>query len=177
MLLLSGAMSATHDPDGPSGRGSTTSTPIWVPCAVSSLGSTKCPRDAASSRAVATPESRTRRRVAAVGIPVSPHCTQVSFHPARVISATLARLFQDGGHQVVATLRDAEELLATVARERPNLTVVDVRMPPTFTDEGARVARAIKEQHPGMGVLVLSQHIETAHAVNLVALGGFGYLL
>ncbi len=115
--------------------------------------------------------------MAAVGIPVSPHCTQVSFHPARVISATLVRLFQDGGHQVVATLRDAEELLATVARERPNLTVVDVRMPPTFTDEGARVAHAIKEQHPGMGVLVLSQHIETAHAVNLVALGGFGYLL
>lgn len=89
----------------------------------------------------------------------------------------LARLFQDGGHQVVATLRDAEELLATVAREQPDLTVVDIRMPPTFTDEGARAARTIKEQHPGVGVLVLSQHIETAHAVNLVALGGFGYLL
>ncbi|MDQ3631870.1 MAG: response regulator transcription factor [Actinomycetota bacterium] len=89
----------------------------------------------------------------------------------------LARLFQDGGHQVVAALRDAQELLATVAREQPDLTVVDIRMPPTFTDEGARAARAIKEQHPGVGVLVLSQHIETAHAVNLVALGGFGYLL
>lgn len=89
----------------------------------------------------------------------------------------LARLFQDGGHHVVATLRDADHLLATAAREQPDLAVVDIRMPPTFTDEGARAARAIKEQHPSVGVLVLSQHIETAHAVDLVTLGGFGYLL
>jgi len=89
----------------------------------------------------------------------------------------LARLFGDGGHEVVATLRDADQLLATVAREQPDLAVVDVRMPPTFTDEGARAARAIKAQQPHVGVLVLSQHIETTHAVNLVALGGFGYLL
>lgn len=89
----------------------------------------------------------------------------------------LARLFQDGGHHVVATLRDADHLLATAAREQPDLAVVDIRMPPTFTDEGARAARAIKEQHPSVGVLVLSQHIETAHAVDLVSLGGFGYLL
>ncbi len=89
----------------------------------------------------------------------------------------LARLFRDGGHHVVATLGDAELLLATVARERPDLAVVDIRMPPTFTDEGARAARMIKEQHPGVGVLVLSQHIETTHAVSLVAHGGFGYLL
>ena len=89
----------------------------------------------------------------------------------------LARLFRDGGHHVVATLRDADQLLATIAQEQPDLAVVDIRMPPTFTDEGARAARAIKQQHPGVGVLLLSQHIETAHAVNLVALGGFGYLL
>jgi DNA-binding NarL/FixJ family response regulator len=89
----------------------------------------------------------------------------------------LARLFQDGGHQVVAALGDADQLVATVAREHPDLAVVDVRMPPTFTDEGARAARAIKERHPHVGVLVLSQHIETTHAVNLVAHGGFGYLL
>ncbi|HEV2809350.1 MAG TPA: response regulator transcription factor [Acidimicrobiales bacterium] len=89
----------------------------------------------------------------------------------------LARLFRDGGHHVVATLGDAERLLATIAQEQPELAVVDIRMPPTFTDEGARAARAIKQQHPGVGVLLLSQHIETAHAVNLVALGGFGYLL
>jgi DNA-binding NarL/FixJ family response regulator len=50
-------------------------------------------------------------------------------------------------------------------------------MPPTFTDEGARAARELKERHPRLGVLLLSQHIETVHAVSLVALGGFGYLL
>jgi DNA-binding NarL/FixJ family response regulator len=89
----------------------------------------------------------------------------------------LARLFRDGGHHVVATLGDADQLLATIAQEQPDLAVVDIRMPPTFTDEGARAGRAIKQQHPGVAVLLLSQHIETAHAVNLVALGGFGYLL
>jgi DNA-binding NarL/FixJ family response regulator len=89
----------------------------------------------------------------------------------------LARLFRDGGHHVVAALRDADQLLATITHEQPDLAVIDIRMPPTFTDEGARAARAIKQQHPGVGVLLLSQHIETAHAVNLVALGGFGYLL
>ena len=89
----------------------------------------------------------------------------------------LARLFQDGGHDVIATFGDADHLLTAIERERPDLAVVDVRMPPTFTDEGARAARHIKEKHPHVGVLVLSQHIETTHAVNLVALGGFGYLL
>jgi DNA-binding NarL/FixJ family response regulator len=89
----------------------------------------------------------------------------------------LARLFRDGGHEVVATLGDADQLLASVDRERPDLAVVDIRMPPTFTDEGARAARVIKEGRPEVGVLVLSQHIETTHAVTLVAHGGFGYLL
>ena len=89
----------------------------------------------------------------------------------------LARLFEDGGHEVVASLADAEHLLPTVAGHRPDLVVLDVRMPPSFTDEGARAAKQIKEQHPELGVLVLSQHIETAHAVELVSQGGFGYLL
>ena len=64
-----------------------------------------------------------------------------------------------------------------MATELPDLVVVDIRMPPTYTDEGARAAREIKATHPDVGVLVLSQHIETTHAVELVALGGFGYLL
>jgi DNA-binding NarL/FixJ family response regulator len=89
----------------------------------------------------------------------------------------LARLFRDGGHKVIATLSDASQLVETIERERPDLAVVDIRIPPTYTDEGARAARAIKEQHPHVGVLVLSQHIETTHAVNLVAHAGFGYLL
>jgi len=89
----------------------------------------------------------------------------------------LARLFEDGGHEVVASLPDAEHVLATIAGHRPDLVVLDVRMPPSFTDEGARAAKQIKEQRPELGVLVLSQHVETAHAVELVSQGGFGYLL
>ena len=68
-------------------------------------------------------------------------------------------------------------MLGAVAAHAPDLVVIDVRMPPTFTDEGARAARELKDAHPDVGVLVLSQHIETVHAVSLVALGGFGYLL
>ena len=89
----------------------------------------------------------------------------------------LARLFEDGGHRVVASLGSAEHLPATVAEHDPDLLVVDIRMPPTFTDEGARAASELKRAHPALGVLVLSQHVETAHAIELVSLGGFGYLL
>lgn len=89
----------------------------------------------------------------------------------------LARLFEDGGHEVVASFGDADRLLPAVAGHRPDLVVVDVRMPPSFSDEGARAARRIKAEHPEVGVLVLSQHVETSHAVTLVPLGGFGYLL
>jgi DNA-binding NarL/FixJ family response regulator len=89
----------------------------------------------------------------------------------------MGRLFTDGGHEVAASRGDARDLVATVAGHRPDLVVVDMRMPPTFTDEGARAAYEIKRSHPEVGVLVLSQHIETSHAVDLVALGGFGYLL
>ncbi len=89
----------------------------------------------------------------------------------------LARLFEDGGHEVVASFGDADRLLPAVAGHRPDLVVVDVRMPPSFSDEGARAARRIKAEHPEVGVLVLSQHVETTHALTLVPLGGFGYLL
>ncbi len=89
----------------------------------------------------------------------------------------LGRLFEDRGHQVVASLGDARGLLPAIAEHDPDLVVLDIRMPPTFTDEGAQAAKEIKETHPGLGVLVLSQHIETTHAVELVTLGGFGYLL
>jgi DNA-binding NarL/FixJ family response regulator len=94
-----------------------------------------------------------------------------------LLRAGLARLFEDAGHEVVASLGDADHLLAAVTGHRPDLLVVDVRMPPSFTDEGARAAKEVKERHPEVGVLVLSQHVETTHAVSLVTLGGFGYLL
>jgi DNA-binding NarL/FixJ family response regulator len=89
----------------------------------------------------------------------------------------LARLFGDAGHEVVVSVGDAKHLLAAISGHRPDLVVLDVRMPPTHTDEGAVAAKRIKEEHPEIGVLVLSQHIETTHAVSLVSLGGFGYLL
>jgi len=89
----------------------------------------------------------------------------------------LARLFADGGHEVVASRGDARDLTATVAGHHPDLAVLDIRMPPTFTDEGARAASTIKQANPEIGVLLLSQHIETTHVVDLVGLSGFGYLL
>jgi DNA-binding NarL/FixJ family response regulator len=89
----------------------------------------------------------------------------------------LARLFVDGGHDVVSSLGDAATVTDVVAKEQPDLVVLDIRMPPTYTDEGARAAREIKDRHPAVGVLVLSQHIETTHAVELVGHPGFGYLL
>jgi DNA-binding NarL/FixJ family response regulator len=89
----------------------------------------------------------------------------------------LVRLFEDGGHDVRASLGSAQGLSAAIVEHEPDLVVLDIRMPPTFTDEGARAAREIKRAHPELGVLVLSQHVETTHAVELVALGGFGYLL
>ena len=89
----------------------------------------------------------------------------------------LVRFFADAGHDVVASVGDADRLLEEVSAHDPDLVVVDVRMPPTFTDEGASAARKIKHAHPETGVLVLSQHVEVAHALGLVSLGGFGYLL
>lgn len=89
----------------------------------------------------------------------------------------LRRLFQDAGHEVVAAVDDADRLRAAVSEHEPDLAVVDVRMPPSHTDEGIRAARWIRGAHPDVGVFVLSQHIETTGAVGLVSQGGFGYFL
>jgi DNA-binding NarL/FixJ family response regulator len=89
----------------------------------------------------------------------------------------LARLFADGGHEVVSKLGDSATVGELVDDQTPDLVVLDIRMPPSYTDEGARAAREIKDRHPEVGVLVLSQHIETTHAVELVGRPGFGYLL
>ena len=89
----------------------------------------------------------------------------------------LERLFEDSGHTVVAAVGDADRLRGAVSEHEPDLAVVDVRMPPTHTDEGIRAARWIRDAHPDVGVLVLSQHVEAAGAVGLVSQGGFGYLL
>ncbi|MGZ4410433.1 MAG: response regulator transcription factor [Gaiellaceae bacterium] len=89
----------------------------------------------------------------------------------------LRRLFEDAGHDVVGAVDDANRLRAAVSEHEPDLAIVDVRMPPSFTDEGIRAAQWIRDAHPGIGVLVLSQHVESTGAVGLVSQGGFGYLL
>ena len=90
----------------------------------------------------------------------------------------LAGLLEDAGHEVVARVGDAETLLAVVAEHDPDLAIVDVRMPPTYDDEGMRAAVEIRQAHPRTAVLVLSQHVEGRYAVELVSAdGGFGYLL
>lgn len=90
----------------------------------------------------------------------------------------LAGLLEDAGHSVLARVGDSESLLAVVAEHEPELAIVDVRMPPTYEDEGMRAAVEIRRDHSPTAVLVLSQHVESRFAVELVtADGGFGYLL
>lgn len=89
----------------------------------------------------------------------------------------LARLLADAGHDVVATADDAPGLVAAVELHAPELAVVDVRMPPDRTDDGARAAKDLRARMPELGIVLLSQHIESRHSVELVAGGRFGYLL
>jgi DNA-binding NarL/FixJ family response regulator len=91
----------------------------------------------------------------------------------------VARLLGEAGFEVVGQAGDAEELLRKVGAHEPDVVVVDVKMPPTHTDEGLRAAREIRSRFPGMGVLVLSQYIEDAYAIDLLrdSAEGVGYLL
>jgi DNA-binding NarL/FixJ family response regulator len=91
----------------------------------------------------------------------------------------LARLLAEGGIEVAGEAGDAKQLLELVEEERPDAVVVDIRMPPTYTDEGLVAAAAIRERHPEVGVLVLSQYVEASYALRLVdgSEGGCGYLL
>ena len=98
---------------------------------------------------------------------------------AALFRAGLVRLLEDEGHQVCAEVADGEALLAAVASQRPDVVVADIRMPPTFTDEGLRAALELRRTHPGTAVLVLSQYIETRYAAQLLhgSPAGVGYLL
>ena len=91
----------------------------------------------------------------------------------------LIRLLADEGHDIVATSGDAEGFLRAVADTQPDICVVDVRMPPTFTDEGLRAALLVRDRWPDIGVLVLSQWVEERYATELIAgrPHGVGYLL
>jgi len=91
----------------------------------------------------------------------------------------LVRLLQEAGFDVVAQVGEAEALRTAVRREKPDIAIVDIRMPPTHTDEGAQAAARIREQDPEVGLLLLSQVIELSHALKLFSESpeGFGYLL
>jgi DNA-binding NarL/FixJ family response regulator len=105
----------------------------------------------------------------------------------RVVVAEDSTLLRDGlvyllerrGQQVVAAVADADALLAAVAEHHPDVAVIDVRMPPTHTDEGLRAALVLRRDHPAVGLLVLSQYIETRSATRLLSgrCEGVGYLL
>jgi DNA-binding NarL/FixJ family response regulator len=91
----------------------------------------------------------------------------------------LTRLLRDNGFDVVAAVADAESLVSRVLLERPDVAIVDVRLPPSFRDEGVRAALTLRERSPETGILIVSQYVEQAYAAELLAdgRGGLGYLL
>ena len=90
----------------------------------------------------------------------------------------LAALLREGGYDVVGQATDAEGLIELVRKEVPDIAIVDIRMPPTHTTEGFEAARIIREELPGVAILVLSAHIEVEHAMDLLGAGhGIGYVL
>ncbi len=91
----------------------------------------------------------------------------------------LTRLLAEAGHDVVAATGEAEEFLRAVGKHEPDVVVVDVRMPPTFSDEGLRAALVVRSRWPAVGVLVLSQYVEERYATELLSdrPQGVGYLL
>jgi len=91
----------------------------------------------------------------------------------------IARLLEDGGIEVVGQSGDGEDLLRKVGAHKPDIAIVDIRMPPTNTDEGLVAAKTIRSEHPDVSVLVLSQYIEESYALELLAdnAEGVGYLL
>lgn len=91
----------------------------------------------------------------------------------------LARLLREADFEVAGLAADATELLELVGRTRPDVAIVDIRMPPTHTDEGLQAAKAIRTRWPGIGILVLSQQVHASYALELLSAGteGVGYLL
>jgi DNA-binding NarL/FixJ family response regulator len=98
---------------------------------------------------------------------------------AALLREGLRRLLEDRGHEVAAAVDEPGALVVAVAAHGPDAAIVDVRMPPTFTDEGLRAAIELRRDYPATGVLVFSQYIETRYATRLLAAGaaGVGYLL
>jgi DNA-binding NarL/FixJ family response regulator len=98
---------------------------------------------------------------------------------AAMMREGLVRLLTDRGFEVCAAVGDADALRSAVADARPDVAIIDIRMPPTHTDDGLRAAIDIRRDHPGVGVLVFSQYVETRYATRLLAdrPTGVGYLL
>ena len=98
---------------------------------------------------------------------------------AVLLRAGVTRLLADEGIETVAAVDNGDDLLGAITEHRPDLAIVDVRMPPTFTDEGLRAALSARKAVPGLPVLVLSQYVEESYAVELLSggAGGVGYLL
>jgi DNA-binding NarL/FixJ family response regulator len=98
---------------------------------------------------------------------------------AVILREGLARLLQEAGFDVVGLAADGDALIELVQRTRPDVAIVDIRMPPTHTDEGLRAAKVIRERWPATGLMVLSQHVNTRYALELLSAGtdGVGYLL
>jgi DNA-binding NarL/FixJ family response regulator len=98
---------------------------------------------------------------------------------AVILREGLARLLQEAGFDVVGLAADADALLELVQRTRPDVAIIDIRMPPTHTDEGLRAAQVIRERWPAVGLMVLSQHVNPRYALELLSAGtdGVGYLL
>ncbi|HET7012333.1 MAG TPA: response regulator transcription factor [Streptosporangiaceae bacterium] len=98
---------------------------------------------------------------------------------AVILREGLARLLAEAGFEVVGLAGDADELLDLVADRSPDVAIVDIRMPPTHTDEGLRAAKSIRQRQPEVGILVLSQHVHAGYAIELLTAGtqGAGYLL
>jgi len=96
-----------------------------------------------------------------------------------LLRAGLTRLLADAGEEVIAAVDNADDLLTVVERHQPDLAVVDVRMPPTNTDDGLRAALQIRGRWPAIAILVLSQYVEETYATELLAddTSGLGYLL
>ena len=89
----------------------------------------------------------------------------------------LALLLEDAGLTVVAKESDAPSVVAAVRKHQPDLAILDINMPPDHTDDGARAARTLRDDRPDLGILLLSQHVESQYSVELLRTGGFGYLL
>jgi DNA-binding NarL/FixJ family response regulator len=105
--------------------------------------------------------------------------TVVIAEDAAVLRDGLVHLLTSRGFEVVAAVADADALVGAVAEHEPDVAVVDVRMPPTHTDDGLRAAVALRARYPSLGVLVFSQYVETRYATELLAsrADGVGYLL